>query len=27
MSTLIRAVVTWTDDAGEHEEPFTLNTL
>ncbi len=27
MSTLLRAVVTWVDDAGEQEESFTLNTL
>jgi hypothetical protein len=27
MSTRIRAVVTWVDDAGEQEESFTLNTL
>jgi hypothetical protein len=27
MSTLIRAVVTWVDDAGNQEESFTLNTL
>jgi hypothetical protein len=27
MSPRIRAVVTWVDDAGEQEEPFTLNTL
>ena len=26
-SRLIRAVVTWVDDAGEQEESFTLNTL
>jgi hypothetical protein len=27
MSTQIRAVVRWVDDAGEQEETFTLNTL
>jgi hypothetical protein len=27
MSSLIRAVVTWNDDAGDQEESFTLNTL
>jgi hypothetical protein len=27
MSTLIRGVVTWTDDAGDQEESYTLNTL
>jgi hypothetical protein len=27
MSTRIRAVVRWVDDAGEQEETFTLNTL
>src|SRR5262245_52520339 len=27
MSTLIRAVVTWVDDAGKQEEAFTLNTV
>jgi hypothetical protein len=27
MSTLLRAVVTWVDDAGEQEESLTLNTL
>jgi hypothetical protein len=27
MSRRIRAVVTWVDDDGEQEEPFTLNTL
>jgi ABC-type nitrate/sulfonate/bicarbonate transport system ATPase subunit len=27
MSTLIRVVVSWEDDAGEQEERFTVNTV
>jgi hypothetical protein len=27
MTNLIRVVVPWEDDAGEQEEPFTLNTV